>query len=500
MKENTLYLLLLILSSAAWARPLYRRQVPVDPSYGQILSSVNKQLKVSNPDGIRDAMFGLLVRNQASVGQGSVMDTNCLQQITADRAFTNAKAAGDVNGMTDALVYRALERNTGGFGQPSNACTSSKAVNPEIEAITQHQDPAMPGAIDMNRFITLQLAKQITAVGGDPQNALKGGSYGVTSRDIQDAAGAANGANPTPAGQNPAAAGAAPPSPMGTPPAGGPMAAGGMMPPPPPPMGTPPAGGPMAAGGMMPPPPPPLGAPPPPPPPPGGAGSDPMAAGAGGNMPPPPPPPPMGTPPAGGPMAAGMMPPPPPPMGTPGSGADPMAAGAGGNMPPPPPPPPMGTPPAGGPGAAGMMPPPPPPMNGQGAGQAGGQGNGAGGAQAAGQGNGQGNDAGNGQAGAAQGQGAIKKPDLGKATDPTIEGGTGFDGREEFAFQPKNKAEFDHGSAADLKIVTEFICDRLNDKYEAPDATVQQCRNASTAAQKRGGKAAATAFNTAMGF
>lgn len=41
--------------------------------------------------------------------------------------------------MTDALVYRALERNTGGFGQPSNACTSSKAVNPEIEAITQHQ-------------------------------------------------------------------------------------------------------------------------------------------------------------------------------------------------------------------------------------------------------------------------------------------------------------------------------------------------------------------------
>ncbi|KAK8234857.1 hypothetical protein IWZ00DRAFT_122984 [Phyllosticta capitalensis] len=453
MKENTLYLLLLILSSAAWARPLYRRQVPVDPSYGQILSSVNKQLKVSNPDGIRDAMFGLLVRNQASVGQGSVMDTNCLQQITADRAFTNAKAAGDVNGMTDALVYRALERNTGGFGQPSNACTSSKAVNPEIEAITQHQDPAMPGAIDMNRFITLQLAKQITAVGGDPQNALKGGSYGVTSRDIQDAAGAANGANPTPAGQNPAAAGAAPPSPMGTPPAGGPMAAGGLMPPPPPPMGTPPAGGPMAAGGMMPPPPPPLGAPPPPPPPPGGAGSDPMAAGAGGNMPPPPPPPPMGTKPA-----------------------------------------------AGGPGAAGMMPPPPPPMNGQGAGQAGGQGNGAGGAQAAGQGNGQGNDAGNGQAGAAQGQGAIKKPDLGKATDPTIEGGTGFDGREEFAFQPKNKAEFDHGSAADLKIVTEFICDRLNDKYEAPDATVQQCRNASTAAQKRGGKAAATAFNTAMGF
>ncbi|KAK8157793.1 hypothetical protein IWX90DRAFT_395327, partial [Phyllosticta citrichinensis] len=176
MIEKTFFLLLLVLS-AAWARPLHRRQVPDDPSYGQVLSSVNTNLKANNPDRISDAMFGLLVRNQAAVGQGSVTDTNCLQQAVADRAFTNAKATGDVNGMTNALVYRALERNTGSVGQPSNACTSSKAVNPEIEAVTQHQDPAMPGAADTNRFITLQLAQQISAIGGDPQSALKAGAY-----------------------------------------------------------------------------------------------------------------------------------------------------------------------------------------------------------------------------------------------------------------------------------------------------------------------------------
>jgi hypothetical protein len=58
-----------------------------------------------------------------------------LQQATADQAFTSAKVAGDVAGMTAALIYRALERNTGKVGLASVACTSIKAVNPEIAAI-----------------------------------------------------------------------------------------------------------------------------------------------------------------------------------------------------------------------------------------------------------------------------------------------------------------------------------------------------------------------------
>lgn len=60
-----------------------------------------------------------------------------MQQATADQAFTNAKAARDVVGMTAALVYRALERNTGSVGQASVPCVKIKAVNPEIASIAQ---------------------------------------------------------------------------------------------------------------------------------------------------------------------------------------------------------------------------------------------------------------------------------------------------------------------------------------------------------------------------
>ena len=114
----------------------------------------------------------------------------CLQQATADQAFTNAKAAGDVQGMVTALIYRALERNTAKVGQASNQCTSIQAVNPEIAAIQQHQDPASDGAANTNKAITLQLAAQIAAVGGDPQEALKSGTF--QPGDLNDATGKGN--------------------------------------------------------------------------------------------------------------------------------------------------------------------------------------------------------------------------------------------------------------------------------------------------------------------
>ncbi len=71
--------------------------------------------------------------------QFQFQDATCLQQATADQAFTNAKAAGDVNGQVAALIYRALERNSGAVGLVTAPCTSIKAVNPEIAAIAQHQ-------------------------------------------------------------------------------------------------------------------------------------------------------------------------------------------------------------------------------------------------------------------------------------------------------------------------------------------------------------------------
>lgn len=40
--------------------------------------------------------------------------------------------------MTNALIFRALERNTGQVGLKSALCTQT-AKNPEIAALTQHQ-------------------------------------------------------------------------------------------------------------------------------------------------------------------------------------------------------------------------------------------------------------------------------------------------------------------------------------------------------------------------
>lgn len=79
--------------------------------------------------------------------------------------------------MTDALVFAALERNTGSVGLESVLCTAITAVNPEIAAISQHQDPAADGAAAKNKAITLELAKQIASIGGDPTIALQSGTF-----------------------------------------------------------------------------------------------------------------------------------------------------------------------------------------------------------------------------------------------------------------------------------------------------------------------------------
>ncbi|KAG9003721.1 hypothetical protein FRB93_010942 [Tulasnella sp. JGI-2019a] len=156
---------------------LHRREVPQEHSHEQFLTSVRASLAKNNPDGISDPVFGLLGNAAAAAGQGKITNTDCLHQATADQAFTNAKAAGDVTGMTDALIYAALERNTGSVGLASVLCTAIKAVNPEIAAISQHQDPASAGAAATNKAITLELAKQIASIGGDPQQALKAGTF-----------------------------------------------------------------------------------------------------------------------------------------------------------------------------------------------------------------------------------------------------------------------------------------------------------------------------------
>ncbi|RFU31021.1 hypothetical protein B7463_g5303, partial [Scytalidium lignicola] len=166
------------------------REVPQEHSHNIFLDGVRANLNLNNPDNIQDSVFGLLGNAAAAAGQGDITDTDCLQQATADQAFSNAKAAGNITGMSDALIYRALERNTGSVGLASVACTSITAVNPEIAAISQHQDPASANAAAINKAIVLELAKQLASIGANPLDALKSGTF--APGDVNDPTGAGN--------------------------------------------------------------------------------------------------------------------------------------------------------------------------------------------------------------------------------------------------------------------------------------------------------------------
>lgn len=170
------------LMTLASARPfsssrILAREVPQEHSHEEFLTSVGTSLNLNNPDGIVDPVFGLLGNAAAAAGLGKITDTECLQQATADQAFTNAKAAGDTQSMIDALIYQALERNTGQVGLASNSCTSITPVNAEIAAIQRHQDPASSGAAAINQASTLAVAMQINALGGNITQALLAGTF-----------------------------------------------------------------------------------------------------------------------------------------------------------------------------------------------------------------------------------------------------------------------------------------------------------------------------------
>jgi hypothetical protein len=158
------------------ARAMVPREVPQEHSHNRFLDGVRVNLNLNNPNQIQDPVFGLLGNAAAAAGAGTITNLDCLHQATADQAFTNAKAAGNVTGQADALIFAALERNTGKVGLASVLCTET-AVNPEIAAISQHQDPASTGAAAINKKIVLALAQQLAAIGADPQLALLSGTF-----------------------------------------------------------------------------------------------------------------------------------------------------------------------------------------------------------------------------------------------------------------------------------------------------------------------------------
>ncbi|KAK8051955.1 hypothetical protein PG993_003340 [Apiospora rasikravindrae] len=171
-------------------RRLSRREVPQEHSHDNILNVVATSLKLDNPDDIQDPVFSLLGNKAAAEGAGNVKDLDCLQQRIADQAFTNAKAANDVDGMANALIFRALERNTGSVGLASVLCKSETAKNPEVAALQQHQDPASDGAAELNKQIALTLATQLSSIGADPALAIQSGTF--APGEVGDETGAGN--------------------------------------------------------------------------------------------------------------------------------------------------------------------------------------------------------------------------------------------------------------------------------------------------------------------
>ncbi|KAG8800564.1 hypothetical protein FRC17_006842 [Serendipita sp. 399] len=108
---------------------------------------------------------------------GSVTDPNCLQLAIADVAFTNAKSTNNLDGLVAALIFRALERNTAAVGVASEPCLTYVPVNKELSTFKQHQDPASPGAQSNNKAVVLELARQISLIGGEPSHALYSGTF-----------------------------------------------------------------------------------------------------------------------------------------------------------------------------------------------------------------------------------------------------------------------------------------------------------------------------------
>ncbi|KAI1003523.1 hypothetical protein K3495_g4682 [Podosphaera aphanis] len=181
----TLFVTFLGLVAAA---PLVESEVPWKNLHEEIITSVDKSLKLDNPDKIVNPVFGLLGAQAAAPGAGSIKNLDCLQRAIADRAFTNEKKAANIYGMANALIYAALGKKTGAVGKASNTCTD-KAVNPEINAISQHQDPDGSGAQDANKQIVLDFAMQLSSSGADPQLAAKSATFAPGRTDDPTTAG-----------------------------------------------------------------------------------------------------------------------------------------------------------------------------------------------------------------------------------------------------------------------------------------------------------------------
>ncbi|THH01484.1 hypothetical protein EW026_g1254 [Hermanssonia centrifuga] len=91
---------------------------------------------------------------------------------------------------------------------------------------------------------------------------------------------------------------------------------------------------------------------------------------------------------------------------------------------------------------------------------------------------------------------------FGKCSVPQIEFGTGFDGRKETSFEPVDKTSYNHGSAQNGDIITQFMCDTLVNTCGADQTAQATCATAKTAFDSETAKtgAQADAFNAVFGI
>lgn len=87
-------------------------------------------------------------------------------------------------------------------------------------------------------------------------------------------------------------------------------------------------------------------------------------------------------------------------------------------------------------------------------------------------------------------------PNFNKCAAPKIAFGI-FDGRTENSFAPVGN-DFQHGSALNPAIITQFVCDQLVNKCDANTVAIDNCARAITATNGKTGQALVDAFNSAV--
>ncbi|KAF9065587.1 hypothetical protein BDP27DRAFT_49891 [Rhodocollybia butyracea] len=91
---------------------------------------------------------------------------------------------------------------------------------------------------------------------------------------------------------------------------------------------------------------------------------------------------------------------------------------------------------------------------------------------------------------------------FGSCTVPQIQFGVGFDNRKETAFEPVDQTSYNHGSADNIAVITQFMCNTLTNTCNADATAKETCATATSAAAAAlsGTGQQADAFNAVFGI